>query len=131
MRSTNAVHGWSRSFPRSATVRPAMVPYVAHVLGMGAADELAHEGPELRRRRGLDALAEWPIALAADRPVVVVAEDLHWCDPTSLELLQQVVDQSRDHRVPCLLTHRSDHPVDLPIEATNVVLAATSPSRSS
>jgi class 3 adenylate cyclase/tetratricopeptide (TPR) repeat protein len=105
---------------------PAMVPYVAELLGIGDPDELAHEGPELRRRRGLDALAEWPIALAADRPVVVVAEDLHWCDPTSLELVRQVADQSRDHRVLCLFTQRPDNPVELGAPTTEVSLSRLS-----
>lgn len=107
---------------------PAMIPYVADLLGIGHPDELAHEGPELRRRRGLDALAEWPIALAAHRPVVVVAEDVHWCDPTSLELLCQVVDQSRDHSVMCLLTERTDSAVELPVAPTRVPLSGLSPA---
>lgn len=39
--------------------------------------------------------------LAADRPLVVVVEDVHWAEPTLLELLESVADLSRD--VPLLL----------------------------
>ena len=38
-------------------------------------------------------LLEW---LAADRPVVVVLDDLHWAEPTLLDLVDHVVDWTRD-----------------------------------
>ncbi len=106
---------------------PEMVPYVADLLGISDEEALATEGPELRRRRVLDALAEWPMALATGRPVIVVVEDVHWCDPTSLELLHLVADQVHQHRILCLLTHRPDPSVELPAAATTVELSRLSP----
>ena len=32
-------------------------------------------------------------ALAADRPVVVVVEDIHWADPAMLDLLEELADR--------------------------------------
>lgn len=47
-------------------------------------------------------------AFARDVPVLVVLEDLHWADETSLELLQHLARELRDARVLLLATYRSD-----------------------
>ena len=39
--------------------------------------------------------------MAAQRPLLVVFEDAHWIDPTSKELLEKVVDGTRDARCWC------------------------------
>ncbi|MEE9280079.1 MAG: AAA family ATPase [Myxococcota bacterium] len=47
-----------------------------------------------KRRRTLETLAEWLFALTAHQPMVLVVEDLHWADPSSLELLEHLIDQA-------------------------------------
>ena len=47
-------------------------------------------------------------AFARESPVLVVLEDLHWADETSLELLQHLGRELRDARVLILATYRSD-----------------------
>ncbi|MGA4992964.1 BTAD domain-containing putative transcriptional regulator [Nonomuraea bangladeshensis] len=42
----------------------------------------------LRRNQ---AVADWLVAAARIRPVIVVLDDLHWADPASLELLRDVI----------------------------------------
>jgi len=44
--------------------------------------------PEQRRRRLLAALTGWVFGAARLQPVVMVIEDLHWLDPSTLELVQ-------------------------------------------
>ncbi|MBV8356534.1 MAG: AAA family ATPase, partial [Deltaproteobacteria bacterium] len=44
--------------------------------------------PEQKRRRLLTALTEWVFGAAKLQPVVVAIEDLHWLDPSTLELVQ-------------------------------------------
>ena len=46
--------------------------------------------------------------MAARRPVLLVFEDSHWADPTSLELLDIVVDRTQHLRVLAVLTFRPD-----------------------
>lgn len=46
--------------------------------------------------------------LAAERPVVMVIEDIHWMDSASRELLAYLVRRSRDMRVQTIATYRSD-----------------------
>jgi tetratricopeptide (TPR) repeat protein len=47
-------------------------------------------------------------ALAADRPVVAVFDDIHWAEPTLLDLLQYVAGFSREHPVLVLCMARPE-----------------------
>jgi len=47
-----------------------------------------------QKQQTLDALLAWMAAEAERQPVLVVWEDLHWADPTTLEILGLVVEQA-------------------------------------
>ena len=64
--------------------------------------------PELQRRKTLDLLAQWNLALSEVQPLVVVVEDLHWCDVSTLELLGHLIAQSPTARVVLLATARPE-----------------------
>ena len=64
--------------------------------------------PPQQKAKTLEALAGQLEAMAARRPVLLVFEDLHWADPTSLELLDIVVDRTRHLPVLAVLTFRPD-----------------------
>jgi class 3 adenylate cyclase/predicted ATPase len=49
--------------------------------------------PEELRRRQLAAMMGWVIAGAKVQPVVLVFEDLHWADPTTLDLLRGISER--------------------------------------
>jgi len=49
--------------------------------------------PEQRRQRTLDALTSQLAELARQQPVLMIFEDAHWGDPTSLEVFGRTVDQ--------------------------------------
>ena len=51
-------------------------------------DRAANFPPEELRRRQLAAMTAWVLAGARSQPVVLAFEDLHWADPTSLDLLR-------------------------------------------
>jgi class 3 adenylate cyclase/predicted ATPase len=50
-------------------------------------------GPEQRRERTLKALTAQLVEPASKHPVLMIFEDLHWIDPTSLEALNRTVDR--------------------------------------
>jgi class 3 adenylate cyclase/tetratricopeptide (TPR) repeat protein len=77
---------------------PLLAPLVDIPLPPGRA---AHFPPEELRRRQLAAMTAWVLAGARSQPVVVAFEDLHWADPTSLDLLRAFAD--RGAQVPLLL----------------------------
>jgi predicted ATPase/class 3 adenylate cyclase len=49
--------------------------------------------PEELRRRQLAALTNWVMAGARVQPVVLAIEDLHWADPTTLDLLRGIAER--------------------------------------
>jgi predicted ATPase len=49
--------------------------------------------PEQRRQRTLQALVSQMEALSLQNPVLMIFEDAHWTDPTSLEAFGRVVDR--------------------------------------
>ena len=49
--------------------------------------------PAELRSRQLAALAAWVLAAARTQPLVLAFEDLHWADPTSLEVLQALAER--------------------------------------
>jgi class 3 adenylate cyclase/tetratricopeptide (TPR) repeat protein len=64
--------------------------------------------PQRRKERTLAALLDQLKRLAARQPVLVVYEDLHWIDPTSLELLSLAVEQIGGQRILLLATARPE-----------------------
>ena len=49
--------------------------------------------PEQRRQRTLEALVFQMEALARQNSVLMIFEDAHWTDPTSLELFGRILDR--------------------------------------
>src|SRR5262249_38179415 len=50
----------------------------------------------------------WLLAEAERQPVLAVWEDLHWADPSTLELLGLVIEQAPTARMLTLLTYRPE-----------------------
>jgi tetratricopeptide (TPR) repeat protein len=101
--------------PESGTVEPeslkarlsameaaALFAPLAVVLGLTVTEpEWAALTPSQRRDRMQGAICQVVECLAARRPLVMVAEDLHWVDPESLEVLDRVI--ARLSALPILL----------------------------
>jgi predicted ATPase/class 3 adenylate cyclase len=69
-------------------------------------DPLAGLAPQERRARTIKALVDRLLALACRRPLLALFEDIHWFDPTSLGLIQSVIDAIGSSRVLLVLTTR-------------------------
>jgi class 3 adenylate cyclase len=64
--------------------------------------------PEQRRHRTFEALSLQIEALTSSRPVLIIVEDTHWVDPTSLEAFGQVVAQIPNLPALLIVTFRSE-----------------------
>jgi len=64
--------------------------------------------PEQRRQRTLEALTGQFAALARQQPVLMIFEDVHWIDPTSLEALGRTVDRIRTLPALLIVTFRPE-----------------------
>ncbi len=73
--------------------------------------------PDQRRRRLLANLVGWVLNFARMQPLILAMEDLHWIDPSTLELTQTLVDQAATAPLMLLCTGRSEFRVPWPMRA--------------
>jgi predicted ATPase len=62
--------------------------------------------PQRAKQHTLEAVVTWITGLAAEQPVLLVIEDLHWFDPSSLEFLTVLLPRVPMARVLVLLLYR-------------------------
>jgi len=93
---------------------PEAVPLFAALLSLPLGTDYAPLtlSPEQQKQQTLHTLLTILLRIAAQQPVLFVMEDLHWVDPSTLELLSLLVDQGPTARILALLTFRPDfHPL--------------------
>ena len=85
-------------------------PLVAALLSIPAGDRYPALAlsPVRRRVRTLEVLVSMMQALAARQPTVLVAEDVHWCDPSTMELLQLIMSATATSSILGVFTVRPD-----------------------
>src|SRR6201988_2737066 len=64
--------------------------------------------PQQRRQRTLEALTAQLVELARQQPVLMIFEDAHWVDPTSLEVLGRTVDWIKTFPALLIVTSRPE-----------------------
>ncbi len=64
--------------------------------------------PQQRRQKTLEALTTQIDAISRQTPVLMIFEDAHWADPSSLEVLGRLVDRIESLRVLLLVTFRPE-----------------------
>jgi class 3 adenylate cyclase/tetratricopeptide (TPR) repeat protein len=86
------------------------VPILANLLSLPPSERypLSELSPQKRKEATLAALMVQFEGLSARQPVLVVFEDAHWIDPTSLELLAITVERLPQLRVLLLITARPE-----------------------
>ncbi len=69
-----------------------VIPYLGTLLGLKFDQEsalnLPLDDPQVLQQRIFLAVGEWLEALAAQQPILMVFEDLHWADPSSVSLIE-------------------------------------------
>ena len=75
---------------------PLLAPLVDIPLPPGREANLP---PEELRKRQMAALTAWALAGARSQPIVLAFEDLHWADPTSLDLLHALAESGAQARL--------------------------------
>ena len=84
---------------------PLLAPMVDIPLPKERAPNFA---PEELRRRQLAAMTAWILAAARTQPVVLAFEDLHWADPTSLDLMRTLADRGAQAPLLIIATTRPE-----------------------
>ncbi|HEX9170022.1 MAG TPA: hypothetical protein VF886_14045, partial [Roseiarcus sp.] len=88
-----------------AEYAPLLAPLVDISL---PAERAANLAPEELRRRQLAAITAWVLASARSQPVVQAFEDLHWADPTTLDLMQALAERGGQASLLILATARPE-----------------------
>jgi class 3 adenylate cyclase/tetratricopeptide (TPR) repeat protein len=78
--------------------------------------------PEQQRKRLLATLVAWVYGAARLQPSVIVIEDLHWVDPSTLELLGLLVEQGAREQLLLVLTARPEFRTPWPLRAHHTQL---------
>jgi class 3 adenylate cyclase/predicted ATPase len=87
---------------------PDMMPLFASLLSVPLDDHYPPLTltPERQKQQTLEAVLTLLLAMAAQQPVLFILEDLHWVDPSTLELLDLLIDQAPTASILTLLTCR-------------------------
>ncbi|MEH2503918.1 putative ATPase/class 3 adenylate cyclase [Bradyrhizobium sp. AZCC 1578] len=88
----------------------AVAPLLAALLSVETAARYPplDMSPHRQKERTLEELVNQVLGLATRRPVLALYEDVHWADPTSLELLDLMVDRVQGAPVLVLITFRPE-----------------------
>jgi class 3 adenylate cyclase/predicted ATPase len=96
------------------SVGPAQVGLIAELLSLrgNRPSCLPELSAQQRQQRIMEVLLELVAGLAAKQPVLIVFEDIHWIDPTSLELMGMLVERVAHLRVLVVATARVEFSAD-------------------
>ena len=101
------------------------MPIFANLLGLPMpSGEYTNLSPQRQREQLLHEIGAWFFSLAERKPVLTVWEDLHWADPSTLELLQLLLEQLPMTRILAVFTFRPEFVPAWPLRShvTSLVL---------
>jgi class 3 adenylate cyclase/predicted ATPase len=81
--------------------------------------------PQQQKQQTLEALLALLVARAVQEPVLLIVEDLHWVDPSTLEFLSLLVEQGPTARILMLCPFRPQFSPPWPLRAHIAQLALT------
>jgi len=87
------------------------LPLLASLLSVPLSDNmepLPTMSAERQRKETISALVGWIHAIAMSQPLVLVVEDLHLCDPSTIEFLGILIEQIETTRVMVLVAYRPE-----------------------
>ena len=87
------------------------LPLLASLLSVPLSDTMEPLSPmsaEGQRKETISALVGWIHAIAISQPLVLVVEDLHLCDPSTIEFLGILIEQIETSRVMVLVAYRPE-----------------------
>jgi predicted ATPase len=85
------------------------VPLFAPLLALPLSEDRyppLHLSPQRQRQKTLETIVALLLELAEQQPVLLILEDLHWTDPSTLELIGLLLDQTPSASMLVLLTCR-------------------------
>jgi len=99
------IDGWVRQYGLDPDVN---VPLLASLLSIPVGDQYSPIGltPQKQKEKTIDLLIGILLDRANHQPVLFILEDLHWADPSTLELLDKLIVRCDSSHILVLLTYR-------------------------
>ncbi len=100
-----------QTLSQSRLPRDETVPLIAVLLSLPLPEDRyppLNLTPQRQRQKTLETIVAMLLELAQREPVLFILEDLHWADPSTLELLDLLVDQTPTASIYTLLTCRPE-----------------------
>ena len=107
---------------------PLVAAFVSLPLPDGAYSPLQME-PEQQKQRFFAIVAELLRAMAAERPALVIVEDVHWADPSTLDLVDMLMAQTPTIPMLLIMTCRSEFQLPWTMRSSLTYLTLTRLSR--
>jgi len=100
------------------------IPLLAPLLNLPLPDKYPPllTPPDQQRRRLMTILVDWTIAGSHSQPLVLAVEDLHWADPSTLELIQLAAERCAGTRCFVICTARPEYRPAWPMQAHHTQL---------
>ena len=99
-------------FLNSHEISLNLLPILAELLEIKTDYKTTELKPEQLRQRSLQGLVRIFFSTAAQKPLLLIAEDLHWADPSTLEFLHLLISQMKNTSILAILTSRSESSVN-------------------
>ncbi len=111
-------------------VDPALL--IANLLSISAEDrnELSKLSPQQIKNRTISKLVEMLLTFSAQRPTLCIFEDVHWIDPSTLELLELAISRIDRASILLVVSHRPEFRRTWPSGANVTMHSLTRLSRS-
>ncbi len=98
-----------RSFPDDLEAQ-ALLASMLGVRTTAQEDSVLAALPAERRREGLFSfIRQWLVDLASEQPVILILEDMHWADTTSIELVEHLLPLVQSHALMIVGVFRDVH----------------------
>jgi hypothetical protein len=105
--------------------RPELLALFAKLLFLPPDERYSGTGltPAREREETFRALSQWLRAYSGKRPILLVVEDLHWIDASTLEFLGHFIGEGPHDRILTVLTFRPEFKTPWPAPAHQTTLA--------
>jgi class 3 adenylate cyclase/predicted ATPase len=98
------------AFAEATTASTSVTAFVADLLSIATGDRFPQLNltPERRKEQTLAALVTYVESVATSRPLLLLIEDVHWADPSSLELIDLIVEAAPRLQLLVIVTLRPE-----------------------
>lgn len=98
------LEGWSSQYGTNEEIVPLFAPLLS--IPLSEKYSPSNLTPVKLKEKTIDLLISILLKRSETQPVLFIVEDLHWADPSTLELLSKFIDRCTESHILAIFTHR-------------------------